>query len=146
MADYKSFRKEKWLYLLLSIAAYFLPFITVTACLFPLMTDTEGGLKFAIGFGIVVINAIPFLMGVFKTVFAHFPMLNMLAIVFVLLAAFFTLDAFSDYVDYFIWIELSAAVGSLASCLFWAKHKKYKAYAASVKANIKSGAFKREES
>ena len=140
MAKYKTFRKEKWLYFVFSVIAYFLPFIIVTACLFP-MVKTAKGLKIAMGLGIVFINAIPFLMGVFKAFFAHFPFLNVLAIVFLCLAVFFTADVFKSCVDKLLWIEGSAVIGSFVSCILWGKHLKYKKWSESVKANVKSGAF-----
>lgn len=140
MAKYKTFRKEKWLFFLFSIIAYFLPFVVVTACLFPMLKAAKG-LKIAMGLGIVFINAIPFLMGVFKAFFAHFPFLNVLAIVFLFLAVFFTADTFKSSVDKLLWIEGSAAVGSIASCILWGFHLKYKRWCESIKANVKSGAF-----
>lgn len=142
MAEYKTFKKEKNLYFLLSFAAYFVPFTVVTACLFPFVKSGTGS-KIAMGLGLVVINAIPFLMGVFKAFFAHFPMLNVLAFVFIALGAFFTFEIFARYVEYFMWIELAAGIGSVASCIFWGKYRKYKQYSLSVAATVKSGAFKK---
>lgn len=140
MSNYKTYTKEKWLYFALSVVAYFLPFIVVAACLLPLI-KTSGGFKVAMGLGIVLINAIPFLMGTFRSLFAHFPMLNTLAIIFIALAAFFTLPLFQSSADKLCWIELAAAVGSVVSCVFWSKHCKYKRYQESVKATVGSGAF-----
>ncbi len=140
MAKYKTFRKEKWIYLALSITFYFLPFIVVTACLLPMVRATSG-LKIAMGLGIVFINAIPFFMGIFKSFFAHFPMLNVLALVFLCLAAFFSLEVFKNCVDKLLWIEGSAALGSLISCILWGKYLKYKKWSESVKATVNSGAF-----
>lgn len=140
MAEYKTFKKQRIIYFWLAIAAYFLPFIIVSACLLPFI-KINGGLKIAVGLGIVFINAIPFLMGVFKVFFAHFPMLNILSIVFLCLAAFFTLDIFRCYVDKLLWIESAAAIGSVVSCIFWAKHLKYQKWNESVKATVGSGAF-----
>ncbi len=140
MAKYKTFRKEKWIYLALSIIFYFLPFIVVTACLLP-MVMAASGLKIAMGLGIVFINAIPFLMGVFRAFFSHFPMLNVLAIAFLCLAAFFSLEVFKNCVDKLLWIEGSAVLGSLISCILWGKYLKYKKWSESVKATVNSGAF-----
>lgn len=140
MANYKTFFKEKWVYFALSIAAYFLPFTITSACLLP-MVKTAQGLKVAMGLGIVLINAIPFIFGLFKTFFAHFPMLNLLAIVFLFLAAFFTMEVFKTCVDRLLWIESAAAIGSLLSCVFWGKYRKYSKWRESVKANVRSGAF-----
>ncbi|MDE6667162.1 MAG: hypothetical protein K2K38_02295 [Clostridia bacterium] len=144
MSNYKTYRKEKWLYFAFAIIAYFLPFIIVTACLLPMVKAAEG-FKIAMGLGIVVINAIPFLMGVFKAFFAHFPMFNLLAVIFLLLAAFFALDAFKSYMETLCWIELAAAVGSVISCILWGQYKKYADFNRTMKATVKSGAFKMKE-
>lgn len=140
MKSYKTFFKQKWVFFALSIIFYFVPFIVVTACLLPL-TEATQGVKWAIGLGVVFINAIPFLMGVFRSIFAHFPMLNILAFVFLALSAFFMLDYFQYYAEIFLWIELAAGIGSIASCICWAQFRKYTTWRESVKANVKSGAF-----
>lgn len=116
--------KRKWLYFGLSIAAYFLPFIVVTAVFFP-MIEAADGVKIAMGMGVVLINTIPFLMGIYRAFFAHFPMLNVLSVVFLCLAVFFTQEVFRYYVEIFCWIEAAAAIGSIASCILWAKFRKY---------------------
>lgn len=144
MSNYKTYIKEKWLYFAFSIVAYFLPFVIVTACLLPMVKAAEG-FKIAIGLVIVVINAIPFLMGVFKAFFAHFPMFNLLSVVFLMLAAFFTFEVFANYMHIFCWIELAAALGSVISCILWGQHRKYADYNRTMKATIKSGAFKMKE-
>ena len=138
--NYKTFFKQKWICFALAIVFYFVPFIVVTACYLPL-TKAARGTKLAIGLGIVLINAIPFLMGVFRAFFAHFPMLNILSFVFLALAAFFMLDYFRYYAEIFLWIELAAAIGSIASCICWAQFRKYSTWRESVKANVRSGAF-----
>lgn len=140
MKNYKTFNKEKRIYFALSIIVYFLPFTVVAACLLPFLKAADG-FKVAAGFAIVAINAIPFLMGIFRSLFAHFPMMNVLAVVFLLLAAFFKTDVFCGFADKLCWIELSAAAGSIASCVLWAKYKKYSSYSKTMKATIKSGAF-----
>ncbi len=139
--SYKTYKKEKWIYFVLCIVAYFVPFIIATAIFFPMMKYVSSGLKTAIGIGIVFINAIPFLMGIFRSFFAHFPMLNILSIVFIVLAAFFCIDAFQNYVYMFCWIEGAAALGSIVSCVLWSKYRKYTRWNESIKANVKSGAF-----
>ena len=144
MKNYKTFFKQKWLFFALSVVFYFVPFIVVTGCLLP-FTEAASGLKWAIGLGVVLINAIPFLMGVFRSFFAHFPMLNILSFVFLALAAFFMLDYFRYYVEIFLWIELAAAIGSVAACICWAQFRKFTTWRESVKANVRSGAFKMED-
>ena len=144
MSNYKTYRKEKWLYFIFSIIAYFLPFVIITASLMPMIKAAEG-FKIAMGLGIVVINAIPFLMGAFKAFFAHFPMFNLLAVVFLLLAAFFALDAFKSYMETLCWIELAAALGSVISCILWGQYRKYADFSRTMKATVKSGAFQMKE-
>lgn len=140
MSNYKTYKKEKYLYFWLAIAAYFVPFIVVTSVFLP-MVEAASGFKVALGLEIVIINTIPFLMGFFKSFFAHFPMVNILALAFLALAAFFTLDVFKNYVEIFLWIETAAAVGSVISCILWWQYRKYKGYNASMKATLNSGAF-----
>lgn len=139
--SYRTYRKEKWFFFVLSVLAYFVPFIAVAACMFPLMRTADTGYKVALGFLIVFINALPFLTGIFKTFFAHFPMLNIFAVGFCVLGALFTFNIFADYLDKFLWIEFAAAVGSVISCVCWGLHRKYARSAESIKANVKSGAF-----
>ena len=141
---YKTYKKEKWIYLLLSIIVYFLPFIVVSSIFFPIITASKG-FKFALGFGILVINTISLLIGFYMSFFAHFPMLNRVAVIFMLLGTFFTMEIFQYYVEVFYWIEGAATVGSILSCVFWAKFKKYSDWHQSIKANIKSGAFVMKE-
>lgn len=142
--NYKTFKKEKLLYFVLSVAAYFLPFIITTACLLPIVKAAQG-FKIAAGLGIVIVNAIPFLMGIFRSFFAHFPMFNLLAVTFLMLGGFFMLDVFRSCAETLLWIELAAALGSIASCVFWALHRKYARFAESVKATVASGAFSLKE-
>lgn len=137
---YKTYFKEKWLCFALSLVFYFLPFIITTACLLPVIKAATG-VKAAIGLGIIVINSIPFLMGIFEAFFSHFPMLNMVAVIFLCIYGFFALDAFMKSREAFCWIELAAALGSIVSCIFWAQFLKYADYRKSVKATVGSGAF-----
>lgn len=141
MPKYKSFKKEKWLFFALSIIVYFVPFIIVTACLFPFMKKADAGYRWALGIVMVILNAVPFLMGIFRAVLSHFPMLNTVALVFCVLGMLFNFEIFAEYMDKFLWIELTAAVCSIASCVFWGLHKKYARYSESIKAAKKSGMF-----
>ena len=109
--------------------------------MFPFMRKADTGYKAALGIIIAVVNALPFLLGVLKFFFAHFPMLNLFAIGFCVLGGLFTFKIFSDYIDKFLWIELTAAVSSIVSCVFWGLFRKYSRYVESIKANVKSGAF-----
>lgn len=142
--NYKNFKKERRLYFALAVAAYFLPFVITAACLLPFVKAAQG-FKIAAGLCIVIVNAIPFLTGIFRTFFAHFPMVNLLALVFLFLGGFFMTSVFRSCAETLLWIELAAAVGSIASCVFWALHKKYARYAESVKSAVASGAFSRKE-
>lgn len=138
MTNYKTYRKERYLFFWLSVASYFMPYVVVTACLLPFI-KTGVGMKWGMGLAVVALNALPFLGGIWKGFRAHFPFVNLLALVFVVLAGFFTLEIFQDYVTAFLWIELSAAVGSLAACVFWHFHRKYKRKAQTVGDIVKSG-------
>lgn len=116
--------KRKWLYFILSILACYFPFIIVTSIFFPMM-EVATGFKIALWLGIVLINTIPLMMGIFHSFFAHFPMLNIFAILYLLLSSFFTMEIFQYYVQIFNWIEGAAVIGSVASCILWAKFRKY---------------------
>lgn len=140
MSNVRTYKKEKYLYFALSVVTYFLPFVITTACLLPVIKAAEG-FKIALGLGVVVINAIPFLVGAFRWFFSHFPMLNFVALLFLDLEAFFRMDVFRTYADTFLWIELAAGVGSIASCVLWAKYLKYASYNKTMKATLGSAAF-----
>ena len=145
MANYKTYRKEKWLFFFLSIAAYFVPLIVVTAVFFPMM-EVAKGYKVALGIAVVAINSVPFLMGLFRSFFAHFPLFNMFAVAFLILSAFFTMDVFRYYVQIFRWIEVAAVAGSIAGCILLHYYRKFSGWHESIKANVKSGAFGMKES
>ncbi len=141
MSKYKTYAKEKRVYFALSLVAYFLPFIVTAACLLPFIKAATG-FKIALGLGVAVINAVPFIAGAFKSFYAHFPMLNILALAFIALAVFFTMDMFKYYADKLLWIELAAALGSVVSCILWGQYRKYADYNRTMQATLKSGAFK----
>ena len=63
----------------------------------------------------------------------------LLALVFMLLAGFFLLDVFRDYVYTFMSIEAAALGGSVLACVFWGLHKKYKRQNQTIKTVVKSG-------
>lgn len=107
--------------------------------MFPFMRKADVGYRWALGIVMVLLNAVPFLMGVFRAVLSHFPMLNTVALVFCVLGVLF--EIFAEYMDKFLWIESTAAVCSIASCVFWGLHKKYARHAESIKAAKKSGMF-----
>lgn len=140
---YKTYKKQRYFFFWLSIAVYFVPYIVVAACLLPFMVETQG-MKWGIGLSVVALNALPFLGGILKGFRAHFPFVNVLALVFVILAGFFTLEVFQRYVATFLWIELSAVLGSVAACVLWQFHKKYKRKAQTVNDVLKSGIIQTE--
>lgn len=144
MAKYKTYKKEKWLYLIFSIVAYFVPFVVVTAALMP-MVKAATGVKVAMGLAVVALNALCFVKGLFRVILSHLPMLNTVAFLFLLLAAFFTMDLFQKSATTLCWIELAAGIGSMISSILWLKYCKYKKYQQSVKATIGSGAFQMKE-
>jgi len=137
---YKTFRKEKWLYFALSIVAFFLPMVITTACLLPIV-QAASGIKIAVGFGVMLLNSLIFLSGIFHNFRAHFPMLNLPALIYLFLREFFLLPIFANFADILSWIELAAFFGSIASCILWGLHRKYARYVESVKATVASGAF-----
>ena len=141
MTTYKSYKKQRYLFFWLSLVAYFVPYIVATACLLPFMKAAEG-MKWGIGLAVAALNALPFLGGILKGFRAHFPFVNMIAFVFVLLAGFFTLEVFHNYVYTFLTIEAAAVAGSLAACVLWHFHRKYKRKAHTVGDVIASGLIK----
>lgn len=136
---YKTFKKEKWLYFALSIVVYFVPLIVVTACLFPFMKKADAGYRWGLGIVMFLINAIPFVMGIFRNILAHFPMLNTVAIVFCVLGTLFNFEIFAEYMDKFLWIEFTALVSSIVSCIFWGLYRKYAKSVETIKTINKSG-------
>ena len=144
MKKYKTFFKQKWVCFALSIVFYFVPVIVVTACLLPL-TEASTGTKWAIGMGVLVIHAIPFFAGVIFSFLSHYPMFNIFPFLFLALQGFFTLDYFQYYAQIFKWIELAAAISSIASCICWGLFRKYSVWRESIKANVRSGAFNLKE-
>lgn len=141
---YKSYRKQRYLFFWASIVVYFVPYLIATACLLPVMKATQGE-KWAIGLAVMALNAIPFLTGIFKGFRAHFPFVNVIAFVFVILAAFFLSDIFQKYVYTFLTIESIALAGSIAACVLWFFHRKYKRKAQTVSDVLKSGLLDKEE-
>lgn len=140
----KGYQTQRFLFFWLSIAVYFVPYLIATACLLPIMKAAQGT-KWAIGLAVFALNAIPFLTGIFKGFRAHFPFVNLIAFVFVILAAFFLSDIFHKYVYTFLTIESVALAGSIAACVLWHFHRKYKRKAQTVSDVLKSGLLNKEE-
>ncbi len=133
-----TYKKQRYLFFWLAGAAYFLPYIIATACLLPFM-ETPTGMKWSIGLVVALVNALPFIGGVFRVLFAHTPFINLPALLFVALAGFFMLPLFRDFVYTFLVIESCAAGGGILATVFWALHTKYKTKAETVKTVLKSG-------
>ena len=121
----KKYKIYRYLFFWLSVVVYFVPYVVATAALLPFMTESSG-MKWGIGLALVAINALPFLGGILRVFRAHFPFVNMLSFFFILLAGFFTLQVFSDYVYSFMTIEATALAGSIAACILWHFHRRYK--------------------
>lgn len=138
MAKYKTYRKQRYIFFWLSIVVYFLPYIIVTACLLPFV-KTDEGVKWGIGLAVCALNAVPFVSGVLKGFRAHFPFVNLMAFIFLFLAAFFLSEVFQNYVYTFLWIELAAVIGSGAACVLWHYHRKYKRKSQTIGDVAKSG-------
>lgn len=134
----KTYKAQRYLFFWLSAAFYFMPYIIATACLLPFMEESTG-MKWSIGLVVALVNALPFIGGVFRVLFSHTPFINMYAIIFMFLAAFFTLPIFSIFVYTFLVIEGCAALGSIMATVFWFLHRKYKTKAETVHTVLKSG-------
>lgn len=138
MTALKRYRLFRYLFFWASVVAYFAPYIAACAALLPFVVANPA-MKWGIGLIIACLNALPFVGGLLHKLLAHVPFVNWLAICFLALAAFFTMGVFRDYVHTFLTIEALAAAGSLAACMFWYFHKKYKRKAQTVKDVMKSG-------
>ncbi|MGN0807992.1 MAG: hypothetical protein ACI4MN_06070 [Candidatus Coproplasma sp.] len=148
MPKYKTFKKEKWVFLILSVFIYFVPFIVVTACLFPLMNKADAGYRWALGIVLVLMRVVPFILRSLHSAVAHCPMLDLTSLVLFLVALSFRFDIFADYQDKFLIILGVSVASSIISTVFWFLYKKYAAYHTSIKAAKKSGMFvvEKEES
>lgn len=135
---YKDYRTQRYFFFWLSVVAYFLPYILTTCALLPLMSEAKA-VKWGVGAIVLFVNAMPFVKGIFRAIFAHFPFINGLAFAFICLAFFFTANVFQRYVHTFLFIELAAVLGSFAACVFWHFHRKYKKYNQTFVANKKIG-------
>ena len=135
---YKGYQTKRFAFFWSSIFIYFVPYIIATACLLPFVKTTEAK-KWALGLAVLVINFLPFLMGIFKGFRARFPFVNVISFVFVILANFFLSDLFQNYVYTLLTIESVALAGSIVACVLWFFHRKYKRKAQTVADVLKSG-------
>lgn len=134
----RRYRLLRYLFFWVSVIAYFVPYIAACSALLPFVV-VRPAMKWGIGLAVAFINALPFVGGMLRKLLAHVPFINWLAICFLALAAFFTMEVFQSYVHTFLTIEAFAAAGSVLACLFWYFHKKYKRKAQTVKDVLKSG-------
>lgn len=142
MADYKTYKKEKWTYFTLSIFALFAPIVIAIGCFFPFF-EYAVGYKIAIGCVLVLLQASIFTAGVWANVRIHYPMLSPLPFLVIMLYGLFTIDFFQKFVMPLMLIEIVAACSMVISAVFWAKYRKYKKYQTSVKAVALSGMLTR---
>ena len=140
----KRYKWQRYLFFWLSIVAYFAPYVVATAALLPFMQTTPG-MRVGIGLAIVALNALPFIGGLLRSLLSHVPFVNFLAFVFLFLAGFFTLELFGDYVSTFMVIEACAACGSVAACVLWRFHRRYKRQNQTVATVLKSGVLEAKE-
>lgn len=119
----EGYRRAKWIYFSLYVVVYFVPVIAVAACLLP-TTEQPAGVSWAVGLAVVAIHALPFIGGIFRTLFSHLPSLNIFPFLFLLLYGFFTAELFQNYVAVFCWIEFAAAVSVVFSVVFWILYRK----------------------
>lgn len=140
-APYKTYQWQRYLFFWLTIGAYFIPTIIATAALLPFV-EAEEGTKWGMGIAVVLLNALPFIGGMFRKLLSHVLFVNWLSIVFLVLAAFFTMDLFSDYVATFCTIETVSFVFSIVACVLWYIHGVYRHRAVTVATVVKSGVLK----
>ena len=138
MAEYKTYKKEKWLYFFLAFFACFVPTIITISIFFPIM-ETHTGVKIGMAIVLIFFNFLVFLINSFASFLVKFPFFNVFALAFLIVGAFFATDFFQYYVDAFMWIALATFVGSVLASIFWAKSRKYSRWQDSIKAVSKSG-------
>ena len=138
MAEYRNYKKQRYIFFWLTILAYFVPVIAVTASLLPFVVASHG-VKLGIGCGVLLLHSLIFVCGIFRKFLAHFPFFNGWAVIFTALSYFFTLQIFNEYVYTFRWIATTMALSSLAACVLWIFHNKYKRASRTVRDVVKSG-------
>lgn len=138
MTAYKTYKKQKYTYLVLSVIAFFAPLVTAIGVFFPSFEYSTGA-KAAIGCIIILLHTSVFAAGIWNNIRIHYPMLSPLPLLFCLLYGFFTLDFFEKFVIPLAIIELIALFGEILSAIFWIKFRKYSRYSDSVKAISQSG-------
>lgn len=125
MADLRTCKRQKRLYFILSLAAFFGPCIGAVAAFFPFF-DYATGYKVAIGFVLVLLHTSILAGGIWGNIRAHFPMLSPLPFIICILYGFFTIDFFHRFVNALIIIEAIIACGMIISAVFWSKYSKAK--------------------
>lgn len=138
---YETYGPKKWMFLAMTYIIYFVPMIVVVSVFFPMMKFKSESLKVASGMLLVLLNTIPFIMGILRKFFAHFPFLNIVAIALCGLCLFFTSDTFKNYNYTILTIEAVASVSSIASCWCYYQYMKYKEKDKTIKTLLQSGAL-----
>lgn len=144
MANYKTYKKEKWIYFFASIFAFLAPMIVAIASFFPFF-DYNVPSKVAFGGVLVLLHTSVFAAGVWGSIRAHYPMLSPLPFVVIILYTLFQIDFFQKYVNALVIIEGIIACGMIASAVFWGKYRKYSTKATSMDAVVGSGLLKNYE-
>lgn len=139
MPKHNTFKKEKWIFFILTVFIYFVPFIVVTACLFPMMKKADAGYRWALGIILVLMRVIPFVLRSLHSLVAHCPMLDLTSIVLFVVAFLFRFEIFADYQDKFLIILAVSALSSIISTVLWFLFKYFNKQAGIIKTVDKSG-------
>lgn len=134
----RTYKKQRYLFFWIALAVYFVPVVIAVACLLPFVRTGEGT-KWGIGISVVALHCFGFLGGIFRGLKAHFPFLHASPLLFLLLAMFFTLDIFRNYVYTFMTIAAVSLASGVAASVLWALHGRYKRKAQTVSTVLKSG-------
>lgn len=141
MPKFNPFREKKWVLFILSVFIYFVPFIVVTACLFPMMKKADVGYRLALGIVLVLMRVVPFILRSLHSLVAHCPMLDLTSIVLFFVAISFRFGIFADYQDKFLIILGVSALSSIVSSVLWFLFKKYNKSTGEYKTMRDSGMF-----
>lgn len=145
MSALKYYKKRKYLFFALTFIAYFAPLIVSVSCFFPFMRYKSEGVKITCGLVLVIANTLPFLTGILKHFFAHYPFLNVVAIAFCFLAFIFNSNALKNYTYSLIIIEICSTAGSIIACIFWSRYLSYAGQVKIEKTNKKSEKIEKRE-
>ena len=136
--NYRTYKKERYIFFWMTIIVYFVPVIAVTASLLPMVVASQGT-KWGVGCTVMLLYSLVFVRGFLYKLLVHFPFFNGWAAAGILISSFFTLDFLSKYRFTFMWIMGTMFVSGFAACVLWIFHNKYKRAAQTVKTVVKSG-------